>query len=206
MSSLAAQLKAGCRTVFISSAGGDVFEALTAGRLIRHYKAGVTVPRGGICASSCVFLYAAGVQRAPFGPVQIHRPYHPQAVSSFVQEQQRYDRLAAEIRKYLKSMNVRDTLFDEMMKVPPETSRSLTLDEMESFGLTYVDPVYSEYLDSMSAARMGLSKQEFLRQKSAATKACGTLEGVIPAGVDVERRLACWKARMPKYYEEAASN
>ncbi|MDP2231188.1 ATP-dependent Clp protease proteolytic subunit [Methylotenera sp.] len=193
-------LEDGCRQVYLSSPGGDVSEALEMGRSMRKYQASAIISGGKWCSSACVLLYAAGVTRTPYGELHIHRPYHEMSSSSFTSEQSRYDKLSIKVRTYLKEMNVNEALYEEMMKVPPESSKPLTLDEMQSFGLTYVDPVYAEFRSSQIAERAGLSKETFLRKKRLATEKCGHdgFDAPIQSSEENESK-SCWKKEFPEY-------
>jgi hypothetical protein len=53
----------GPKTVFLSSPGGSVAEALKTAELIRSRGLATHVPRGATCASACVLLLAGGLVR-----------------------------------------------------------------------------------------------------------------------------------------------
>ena len=202
---LAKALSRGCKTLYLSSPGGDVNLALEMGRAIRRYETHVVVPRGASCDSACVLLYAAGVTRTPYGYVRIHRPYHIASSSSLAAEQARYDKLGEKIRTYLRQMNVREALFEEMMRVPPEEARALALDEQYQLSLGLTDPVYAEYRDARQARAAGISKTQFLARKRATAELCGggIYDEPVPSD-ESETRLACWKRHFPDYVGEKA--
>lgn len=198
IAAVTAALRQGCPTFYINSPGGDVDTALEIGKRIRAAAIPVAVGSHDACASACVFLYAAGVQRVPYGPVYIHRPYLLGTGGSYTQTQATYADLDRRVRAYLKSMNVNPGLLDEMMRVPPEQSRALGLKEMERYGMGLFDPVYVEYMDNASARKHGLTKEQFLARKREATTKCGgTLEEIIPER-QLQAREACWRSYFPK--------
>lgn len=194
------ELDNGCRTVYLSSPGGDVAVAMEIGRRLRRSEVGVVVPRDSTCESACVLLYAAGVTRTPYGEVRIHRPFHTSPAASLTQEQARYDTLSQVIRSYLRQMNVRESLFDAMLRVPPEESRPLLLEEMYDFGLGLTDPVYAEFRDSRAAAAAGMSKEWFLLKKKRTAELCsgGIYDEAVPS-TQSEARVACWRRNFPEY-------
>ena len=75
----------------VNSRGGDVGEAMKIGALVRalYMNVNVAPADAGLCASSCFFIYLAGVERGAsgldrltregkpgnFGPIGLHRPY-----------------------------------------------------------------------------------------------------------------------------------
>jgi hypothetical protein len=51
------------KTVSLISPGGRVRDAVQIGRLLRLFEMGTVVPKGQVCVSSCVFIWAAGIWR-----------------------------------------------------------------------------------------------------------------------------------------------
>lgn len=187
-----------CTKMRLDSDGGDVDTAFEMGRVIREKQLTVITTADGQCASACVFLYAAGIVRAPFGEVNIHRPYLPASSASFDQTQQSYRDLEARAKKYLREMNVSEALYDRMMAVPPQGSVSLPLDEQFALGLALRDPVYVEYEHNAKAAKLGISKQEWLLLTNRAVAACGDIEGRVQTS-EAPRMKACWDRIFPGF-------
>jgi hypothetical protein len=91
-------------------------------------------------------------------------------------------------------------LYDRMMEVPPDGSRTLSLKEMEALGMGLHDPVYDEYVQNARAARAGLTKEQWIRMTQETTARCGgDLLGVMPKS-DAERRRACWQQSFPAWF------
>ena len=72
-------------------------------------------------------------------------------------------------------MNINEGLFDAMNTVSPERIRYLSSEEIRSFGLTELDPVEGELQDSRMAAKIGISKPEYLQRKARAEDICEPL-------------------------------
>lgn len=159
-------------TVFVESRGGDWDAAMQFGRFLRKARALVTVTEGG-CYSACVLVLAGGVHRFINGPVGIHRPYSPDlSPKTYEEAQNQYRALEAATRRYLSEMNLPGTLFDAMLRVPPESMRVLTTKELEGFGLSHDDPVAQELDDAEEARHYGLTKQQYLARKARREKLC----------------------------------
>lgn len=118
------------------------------GRIAREAEMAVVVEKGGKCASACVFLYAGGVVRAPYGPVLIHRPYLDNSSASFSETQQRFSAIGQRVKALLREVNVNEALFDRMMTIPPEKAHALPLEDMEALGLGFIDQVHSEFVEN----------------------------------------------------------
>lgn len=189
----------GCHTLLVSSLGGDVDTALALGRIAREAAMAVSVVRGEKCASACVFLYAGGVMRAPYGQVWIHRPYLENSSASFSETQQRFADLGQRVKIYLREVNVNEGLFDRMMTIPPEKAQAVSLEEMDTLGLGFVDQVHSEFLENKRAAKAGMTKREFLRKKERTAQYCGALVGEAILEREVELRQRCWQQRFPEF-------
>jgi hypothetical protein len=69
-------------------------------------------------------------------------------------------------------MNLPESLFEAMVRVPPESMRVLTQKELDQFGLSQNDPVVEEIDDAEEATRLGITKQEFLRRKARQDRLC----------------------------------
>lgn len=189
----------GCDSLQVSSPGGDVRAAIKIGTFVRSQNMNVIVPDGGECASACVFIYAGGVIRAPYGPIKIHRPYLESSKATFADTQAQYDIIANEIKAYLRSVNVSESLFDRMIKIAPEVSISLTLEELENYGLGFRDPVYLEYIDNKRAASAGMTKKDWLLKKQKTKRVCGDIQAPVDTS-ETESRKACWDKEFPEFF------
>lgn len=196
---LALNVARGCLTLWVSSPGGSLDAALALGRIVRGAEMWVAVERGKRCASACVFLYAGGVLRAPYGKILIHRPYLENSSASFTETQQRFSTIAQRAKAFLREVNVNDGLFDRMMTIPPEKARALSHEEMEALGLGYNDQVYTEFVENRRAASAGITKKAFLLKKEQTAQRCGPIDGMIPSR-EIESRMRCWQQSFPEYF------
>lgn len=196
-------ISAGCFVLVISSEGGDVDAALTLGRILRAGTVSVAVKEGGRCASSCVFIFAAGVERIPRGMVQIHRPYSLSTAKSLHETEVSFERVGAEVRAYLKKMNVSERLYQMMVEIPPQELRTLNLEEMDELGLRFRDPVWQEHLDNRTAQTLRLSKQKLLTEKARAKSLCGDIDAVLPKETSAQI-VSCWRREFPGFLPTAS--
>lgn len=158
---------------YIDSAGGDVKTAILIGRQLRKARALVIVGKGAQCLSACVFLLAGAVERFPIGRVGIHRPYIAALAKRTYDDTQRSFRdIENYARQFLIDMNLPGTLFDAMMRVPPQRIRDLSTRELYDFGLASTDPIEQELRDTTKARRLGISRQELLKRKGSAERLC----------------------------------
>ena len=159
--------------VRLNSLGGDLGAAVSIGIMIKDINAIVRVDDGASCASSCVFLLAAGSRRTVNGRVGIHRPYLVNDKESTPAGQKAaYKRLEIDLKKYLENMNIKQDIYDDMLKVPPNQIKWLSNKDMLSYGLNSDDPYYDEALNTQIANRLGISKQEYLQAISESEQTC----------------------------------
>ncbi|MCR4347850.1 MAG: hypothetical protein NUV55_11705 [Sulfuricaulis sp.] len=155
--------------VSLDSEGGDVYAAMTIGRMFRKARVHAQVGWSGKCMDSCVFLLAGAVKRSTFsgGPVGIHRPYSIDTDAvSFEELQTRTTKLGADVSAYLREMNIPSSLYESMKLIPPENIKILSYSELKAFGLYDRDPVFAELNDNMEANLARVSKSEFLLRKA----------------------------------------
>jgi hypothetical protein len=116
----------------LDSLGGDLNEAMKIVSLVKgaHYDTSVTA--GGYCASSCFFIYLAGVRRAASGAlpedgvpprdpakemlgfIGVHRPYFKD-VEGTAASARKQEAMMLEVKGYLSNQGVSQSLIDEMM-------------------------------------------------------------------------------------------
>lgn len=163
--------------VFLNSDGGDIEAAITIGKLLRRQPySDARILSGQRCLSACVFVLAGALLRSVNGQVGIHRPFSQGAtVPTYQENQTRFRALETLVRDFLKDMNLPATLYDEMMRVPPEKMRILSKSDLERFGLNQHDPVYLDVIESEQAQRFGLSKPEYLAHREVARRVCGSI-------------------------------
>lgn len=164
--------------VILDSRGGDLATAMKLGREMRKANARAIVRDGEHCVSACVYVLAGAVDRyiETRAHVGIHRPYPLRTgQETRAQAQQEYDRIRSHSRQYFKEMNVAPSLLQAMLTVPPEHVRYLDQSELQSFGLSGLDPVYEYQQNSEDAARYGISRSQLLSRKDSVHRECTSL-------------------------------
>jgi hypothetical protein len=159
--------------VNVASDGGSIDAAMAVGRMLRARVANVIVPTGAECTSACVFVLVGAVFRHIDGRVGIHRPYFAGMAGEepkISDTKSAIGNVEKKIKAYLSEMNVPDSLFDEMMVVPPDQVKYLTLDDLAHFGLSIT--VWSETDALKQAKKYGLDRIEYMRRLAQAKIAC----------------------------------
>lgn len=130
--------------VILDSHGGDGLAAIEAGRLLREARAHVFVR--GRCASACLFLFAGGeVRAAPDGAIGMHRaritrrigdgPATPVAAGEDARAARLLEEGNRRVQAYFDEMGFGPALYEAMMQVPAEETRTLTRAELAGLGL-----------------------------------------------------------------------
>src|SRR5437899_5783746 len=157
--------------VNLNSRGGDTDAAMAIGRVLRSLHVVASVGIDQVCASACVLLLAAGTTRIVAtgvaghvkGRVGIRRLYSMStSEKDYDSLQRKYQQIESKVRAYLKEMNVPESLYDAMMRIPSENIHFLSASELTGYSLNVDDPVYADLVNSKDAARYGLTKPEYL--------------------------------------------
>ncbi len=132
--------------VFISSPGGDVIEAMRIGRFLRETLSNMYAVNE--CASACVLIWLAGVERDASGLFGLHRPVYSKdyfAGLSSSEASDKYRELDKYVRAYLIEMNTPTSVIDRMM-----VTKSSDVDFMPSEELLKIvgsnSPAYQEWI------------------------------------------------------------
>jgi ATP-dependent protease ClpP protease subunit len=152
----------------VNSKGGNLHSAMDIGRIIRKRwnTSVVSVGPDSECYSACVFILAAGEQRVREGKIGIHRPYAEKPNKNSESTAQWFDKLTTDAKTYLKEMRVRESLFDDMISIPPEQMHIFQSDrEMDRYGLLALDPVAQERITAMLMERHGLKDRVLFMQR-----------------------------------------
>lgn len=126
--------------VFVTSRGGNLTASLHIGRLLHNMRAAVYVD--GPCLSSCVFLLAGGVKRRVYGFVGVHRPFRhgDDTETSFEAAADNSSRVRKKTVAYLADMHIPVSLYDLMIRTPPQAIRILGPQDLRFFGLNDLEP------------------------------------------------------------------
>ena len=131
----------GMVNVVLDSRGGNIWVAMSIGRIIRKYAFMTRVEARASCVSACVYLLAAGEGRYVGGRVGIHRPYLPNdGVTSARAKKAQYEGINAQTRQYFEEMGLPPSLYERLRRTPPDRVNWLTAHELATFGLTKAIP------------------------------------------------------------------
>jgi ATP-dependent protease ClpP protease subunit len=155
-------------TIFLDSPGGSVASAVEIGMLLRSFEATTSVPIGSSCASSCVFMLAAGVVKYSAGDIYVHRPYSDIVGDIDLKDiAKERSSMIVELKRYFKGVNIPESLLEVIEATPPERLRKLSNSELIHYGLAGVDPVYQEKMDAQCAAQLKISRTEIVTKRAA---------------------------------------
>ena len=144
--------------VVLNSGGGDVSASMTIGRLIRTRSFETAVPKQDVCASACVLILAAGVERSAYGKIGIHRPHYDDSYFAGLDPAEalkKYQELEMITHDYLHDMGMPPDLFAMMVAVPSDQVAWLTHGQSLGFSLDGIDPGYEEWLRAQYAQEFG---------------------------------------------------
>jgi hypothetical protein len=149
-------------SVQLNSRGGSGFAARGIGRLIRERKFNTYLAEDSSCASACVDILIAGVQRYAFGKVRVHR-------STFIGDSVNDDEVAGFVDKsrntsfeYVRSMGVSAQLAEAMETTESWRMRELSELEKQQWQVFGTDRVAEETLLNQIARSRYISREEFI--------------------------------------------
>lgn len=158
--------------VQVNSNGGDLYAAMSIGMALkkrdksRHDRA-VVVNETSVCYSSCVFILAAGLQRIVYGKVGIHRPFASNPKNSLDDSQQWLEKVAADAKSYLREMRVSESLYTDMLNVPPDQIHIFSSQtELNRYGLLARDPAFDEMVAAGQMERYGIKDRMVFMQRN----------------------------------------
>ena len=160
-------------TVSLASGGGDIDAAMDLGRLLRRLGVFTLISRNDQCNSACVFAFMGGERRMVEGRLGIHRPFFP-----FTQDTPdrpaRFRHLQRTLRDYIEELDFPSSLYEAVMRVPPESLQVLAPADLKRFYLEGISPSSEDTADAASARRLDISMFEYLQRKAKAP-ACAFL-------------------------------
>jgi len=175
--------------VSLAGNGGDVDAAMEVGRLLRKLRVSTLVPRDDQCLSSCVFVFMGGDQRRVEGRVGIHRPYFS-STRKVVNRRQYYRQLQKRLQLYIEELDFPPSLYEALMAVPSESISMVSAADLKRFYLDGMSPSAEEEADAAAAGELGISVQDYLRQKAQAQPCAGAFRA--RGACDDEVRKSAW--------------
>lgn len=153
--------------VVLDSKGGDLYAAMAIGRKLRQRgDVAVVVPNDAECYSACVFIFAAGMTRHASGKVGIHRPFKMDPSSDPVANAKWFDKVSVDARAYLREMRVRESLYDDMVAIPPSRIRIFDgQHELNQYGLIQLDPIQEEINVARIMEKNGIKDRSVFNQR-----------------------------------------
>jgi len=146
--------------VVIESNGGNVAEAIKLGRFLRKHNASISPSK--TCASSCIFVLAAGIVRSGNARLVIHRPFGTEVARQPASGTMR--KVEQELGGYFREMNMPSRLVDLIFSIAPEDAYELNEAEKSELRLNQMDIEYAEELSTYNARVSGLSRTEYMRR------------------------------------------
>lgn len=142
--------------IHFDSPGGDLFEAMKIGRIVRDGLMVTQVTYDSSCYSACVIAFVGGVIRISVGTVGIHSFYSKEMIglAEFSKASRMYDEVSLQVENYLHSMRISLGLLDEMKNTPHYTMKVLEFEEMEKLGVIGIDPVFAQIRGSNSHQKL----------------------------------------------------
>lgn len=129
----------------LDSAGGDVDAAMRIGDALGRNRWLVAVAPTGRCMSACVFLFAAGGQRVPSGPIGIHRiRVSGSSARSPVEMDAELANTIENSKAFMTRNGVSPAIVDFMMTIPSAEVRLLGKKELNDFGLSFENAVQKD--------------------------------------------------------------
>lgn len=163
VSDIANRLEIGKRILDLDSGGGQVEDAMRAGDIIAESRWTIWVRESAVCHSACVFVLAAGDNRAVSGKVGIHRMIRMSSTATTRAELSReLQAIYGRVKEYLERNGVAVAVADLMMTVPNRDLRLLSADELKHFGL---DGTNAAQDDLVRLALMRKCGEDFVRRK-----------------------------------------
>ena len=132
----------GVNTIVFDSGGGDFAEGIKIGGYIRQHQIHTEVAPEGKCYGACVLAFAGGVERRPAGRVGLQAIDSANFAGGDADAAAAYERVSAEVERYLKAMGIPVAVLDHMRRVPPGETAILDAAELEAYFLQGARPVY----------------------------------------------------------------
>jgi hypothetical protein len=127
----------------LDSTGGNTYAARTIGRIIRDKRLNTFVAKKKTCASACVDILIAGIEKYAYGNVDIHRGTYklPGNVDNYE------DALADAKKEFISYFNEMDQSFvfaDAILSVPSFTTHTLSEYEKHFWGVVGTSQLFDE--------------------------------------------------------------
>jgi hypothetical protein len=148
--------------VHLNSLGGHAMTAGAIGRILRRRNLNTYLGPKDSCASACVDVLIAGVQRFTFGMVEVHRAsYHGEAADTET-IREAMNGWNKDLADYITEMGASLLLLDATQTTPNWRTRILTPTEIRQWLLLGNDHVTEETMFTELAKEKFISRKEFV--------------------------------------------
>jgi hypothetical protein len=164
----------GWLAIIFDSDGGNVYEAISIGKILRNNKIHAIVPMRSQCNSACVLAFAGAIRKDSYGPIGIHRPYFAKmdANLSINQIKAERDKINKAILEYFNQIDIPPSLLDLMLSIPPDKMKILNEDEVQLYRLTGVDANHDEFEVARMAKRYAITSSEYRAKNTQYSELC----------------------------------
>lgn len=136
------------RTIWITSPGGDVMEAIEISKFLR--KTFLSVTPMNQCDSACFIIYSGSYKRSPSPFLGIHRPYFDREYFSDLSiedSKTKYNKMLKYTTEHLKNMDIPTSLIETMISIDSNNMLPLSYEFVEENIVMY-PPAQREWLIS----------------------------------------------------------
>lgn len=149
--------------VQLDSSGGDLQVALKMGALIRQAKLNTFVDPVASCKSACVLVLMGGIERMPYGQINIHRPALVNINQTMIETKIEESIVTSQnlIANYTRDMGLSQNLADAINTTPNWASRSPEPIEMRRWGLEGMTQASEVALSLVAGSKFKMSKDQF---------------------------------------------
>jgi hypothetical protein len=127
----------------LDSTGGNTYSARTIGRIIKDKRLNTYLAKKKTCASACVDILIAGIERYAFGDVDIHRGTYrlPGNIANY---EEVLEDTKKEFLDYFNEMDQSFVFADAIYAVPSYTTHTLSKYEKYFWGVVGTSQLYDE--------------------------------------------------------------
>lgn len=147
----------------LDSSGGNVQVALRMGTLIRQAKLNTFVDPVASCSSACVLILMGGIERMPYGQIQIHRPGFANIDKTMTEAKIEETIVTSQnlIVNYTRDMGLSQNLADAINTTPNWATRLPEPIEMRRWGLEGMTEASEVALSLVAGTKFKMSKDHF---------------------------------------------
>ena len=151
--------------VYLNSPGGNLYDAMRIGRIIRQLEIGTIVGFDQACHSSCALILLSGRSRIVVGEIGFHRPFLTGRAEGQIPHRGEISEIYEEMENYMRAMGASGALIDIAISTPPEQMYVISKTELDRL-IPFMDPASEARSVWRDARRYDLPMEEYRRKKS----------------------------------------